>query len=99
MNIKQLSTIFITCYYLVLASLVAVKVVETVFTGSVLINKGAKVAELKQEKQNLLKAKQRLEEQLASAESLANLDQTQLAAYSPIAEPIILEIPSTVALR
>jgi hypothetical protein len=99
MNIQRITTVAITCYYLTLATLVSVKIVETVFSGSILIGKGAKVSQLKQEKQTLLQTKQRLEEELASAQSLANVDQNQLAAYSPIATPIVLEVPSTVALR
>lgn len=99
MNIKSLTKIAITCYYLTLACIVGTKVVETVFTGSILIGKGSTVSQLKQEKQSLLAQKQRLQQELAQAQSLAQLDEVQLAAYSPITTPIVLEVPSTVALR
>lgn len=99
MTIKNISTIAITCYYLTLATVVGTKIVETVFTGSILIGKGSTVSQLKQEKQTLANEKQRLQQELAQAQSLSQLDQVQLAAYSPITTPIVLEVPSTVALR
>lgn len=99
MTIKHLTKLAVTCYYLTLATIVGTKVIETVFTGSILIGKGSTVNQLKQEQQTLLTEKQQLQQQLAAAQSLSQLDGTQLAAYSPITTPIVLEVPSTVALR
>lgn len=99
MNIKQLSTIALACYYLTLVTLAGSKMVETVFTGSILISKGTTVSQLKRQQQELLAEKQRLQQELAHAQSLSRLDKTMLAAYSPITTPIVLEVPSTVALR
>lgn len=99
MTIKRLTTLAVTCYYLTLATIVGTKIIETVFAGSVLVGKGSTVSQLKQEQQTLLAEKQRLQQELAQAQSLSQLDQTQLAAYSPITTPIVLEVPSTVALR
>lgn len=99
MTIKKIGTIIALSYYLTIATVISFKVVETVFTGSVLIGKGATVSELKQQKAALLQEKQMLNEQLAQAESLSNLDQSQIASFNAISNPIVLEVPSTVASR
>jgi len=99
MKIQQIGSIIAISYYLTIATVVSVKMVETVFSGSVLVGKGTTVSELKQQKQALLQQKQLLSEQLAQAESLTKLDQTQVASFNAISNPIVLEIPSTVASR
>jgi hypothetical protein len=99
MTVQKIGTLLAISYYLTIATVVSFKVVETVFSGSILVGKGSKVAELKAQKHDLLQEMQLLNEQLAQAESLSQLDESQIASFNAISNPIVLEVPSTVASR
>ncbi len=92
----MMKTSIIKLYYLGLAALILVAVVQTIYVGSMHISSGREMAKLEKQQQSLMSQKQHLEQQLAAAGSLTNIAQFAAAAqFQPMVAPIPVTITST----
>lgn len=97
---KKVKNTLILSFYFTLVLVLSVQVVETVFAGSILISKSRTVQQLTAQKSQLEEKNSQLQLQYTAATSLASISQTdKLDGYTQIVNPIIVEVPTTVAQR
>lgn len=87
-------------YYILLASIIGVKVVATIFSGGLSVHHGKKISQLTLQKNNLLQQELSLTTQLSSKSSLAGLiNEEDLTEYQIILNPTAISMNSSVASR
>lgn len=85
-------------YYLLLASVIGVKIVATIFSSGMSVHHGKKIAQLQVQKNNLLQQHMLLNSELSNKGSLANIvTEYDVSGYVAISKPIVINTLNTVA--
>lgn len=88
----------ITGYLCVLAATLVVKTASTVYSGSMVVNHGFKVAQLEQQKQSLEHQKAMYTQEIAESTSLYRLtEQAAASNFVAISQPLVVAGSSSVA--
>ncbi|NCN87542.1 MAG: hypothetical protein GW941_01455 [Candidatus Pacebacteria bacterium] len=96
-NKKQLIYL---AYYAVLFTVLATKVVQTVYTGSLYVHRSHQLSSLNAEKQVLSESNYQLTTELSKANSLHSLlSSDTLDGYREIKNPIVITDKAMVALK
>ncbi len=88
----------INIYYSILLLVLGLKVVATIFSNGLSVHHGKKIAQLQVQKSNLLQQEMKLNSELSSRSSLAQITDTyDISGYVAISNPVILNSITTVA--
>jgi hypothetical protein len=97
---KNKKQIIYLAYYAVLLTVLATKVVQTVYTGSLYVHRAHQLSSLTSEKQLLSESNYELTTQLSKANSLHSLlSSDTLNGYREIDNPIVITDKAMVALK
>jgi hypothetical protein len=93
---KQIYTI----YYLILALVMVVQVIQTIYQSSLALNNNNQLKELYSQQQSLVSKQQKLQAQLSKKVSLTNFTKTDmLKDYQQITNPIIITLSNNLAAK
>lgn len=85
-------------YYLLLASIIGIKIVATIFSNGMSVHHGKKIAQLQVQKNNLIQQHMLLNSELSNKSSLGNIiEEYDILGYVAISKPIVINASNTVA--
>ncbi len=87
-------------YYITLTTVLGIKIVMTIFQGGLSVHHGTKIAQLKLQKNNLIKEELRLTTELSKKSSISQIISDQdLTQFHGIGDTIIISANNEVASR
>lgn len=87
-------------YYTILLLVLGVKVVATIFSNGLSVHHGKKIAQLQVQKDNLLQQQLKLNSELSSKSSLAQITENyDTSNFIAISNPIVISNNSSVASK
>lgn len=95
-----MNTNIVKKYYILLATIVGIKIITTVFAGGVSIYQSEKIAKLNMQQYNLMQKEQKLKNELSQKASITNLvASNDFVEYKEIQDTLNISINTTLASR
>lgn len=95
-----MNTNIVKKYYILLATIVGIKIITTVFAGGVSIYQSEKLSELNMQQYNLMQKEQKLKNELSQKASITNLvASNDFVEYKEIQDSLSISINTTLASR